>query len=347
MKCPVCSHVYPDTLSRCSRCGRVTPDPTQQQAAKSTLIEFPTSRQTKTSLPDWRVELNEKVRAIKARRSMEALTAEGVSQRHAVHTPDPADEPELEPPAPEEPSNPIVAAALNRVRRASEQAALATRQGSAHAATARATVPVAPIPLIDHAPRVIPLPAAVERESVALAESHPVRHESTLFDPAELLDGLDDDLDLLGLDSGAHEPLALSPAPSLRAPVALRIVAALVDVAVFCLVAFPFVATTYAIDGDFTRPSVALLLSSTLVLLAAFYLVSMLAIAGRTVGMMFGKLHVVDFEGGAPTSRDILLRVAGYFVAAIPLGLGFVWALFNSERCGWHDLISGTRVVED
>lgn len=347
MKCPVCSHVYPDTLSRCSRCGRVTPDHTQQQAAKSTLIEFPTSRPTRASLPDWRVELNEKVRAIKARRNMEALTAEGVSHRQMSPAPDEPADPEPAPPAPDEPSNPIVAAALNRVRRASEQAALATRQGSSQTATARVAVPVAPIPIADHAPRVIPLPAAVERESVAYAQALGAHADAGLFDPAELLEGLDEDLDLLGLESGYHDPLALPPAPVLRAPIALRIVAGLVDVAVFCVVAFPFVATTYAIDGDFTRPSVALLLGSTLVLLAAFYLVSMLSLAGRTVGMMFGKLHVVDFEGGAPTPRDVLLRVAGYFVAALPVGLGFIWALFNSERCGWHDLLSGTRVVED
>ena len=347
MKCPVCSHVYPDTLSRCSRCGRVAPDQATSQGARSTLIEFPAQRPTRTSLPDWRVELNEKVRAIKARRNMEALTAEAAALRQPLP---PRSEAEPEPePVVDEPSNPIVAAALDRVRRASEQAALATRQGTSQAATARVAVPAAPIPLADHAPRVIPLPQIGERETAVAGEPtfEPARSEPTLFDPAELLDGLEDDLDLLDLDEGRETLLALPPASSQRASIALRIVAGLVDAAVLCLVAFPFVATTYAIDGDVTRPSVAVLLGSTLVLLTAFYLYAMLSIAGRTVGMMFAKLHVVDFDGGEPAARDVLLRVVGYFVAALPIGLGFVWALFNAERCGWHDSLSGTRVVED
>src|SRR5262245_23788093 len=144
MKCPVCSHVYPDTLSRCSRCGRVASDAaTVQPEAKSTLIEFPSTRQ-RASLPDWRVELNEKVRAIKARRSMEALVDEATSLRQAsllpravVPIPPPPD-PEPEP----EHANPIVAAALDRVRRASESAARAARQPARAAAAAAAPAPV-------------------------------------------------------------------------------------------------------------------------------------------------------------------------------------------------------------
>src|SRR3982750_820979 len=111
MKCPVCSHVYPDTLSRCSRCGRVAPEAAPAPAAKSTLIEFPATRQSRTSLPDWRVELNEKVRAIKARRSMEALVDEATSLRQTALAPPRVVEPPPDDETPAEPANPIVAAA--------------------------------------------------------------------------------------------------------------------------------------------------------------------------------------------------------------------------------------------
>ena len=33
--------------------------------------------------------------------------------------------------------------------------------------------------------------------------------------------------------------------------------------------------------------------------------------------------------------------------AAAPAGLGFAWAIVNRDRCGLHDLLSGTRVVRD
>jgi uncharacterized RDD family membrane protein YckC len=354
MKCPVCSHVYPDTLSRCSRCGRVTPDAPPANETRSTLIEFPATRQARTSLPDWRVELNEKVRAIKARRSMEALVDEAASLRQAALAP-PTPVPAPPPPEPTpEPSNPIVAAALDRVRRASENAARATRQSTsqgaaAQAATAHARVAV---PLREHAPRVIPLPPVVATpEPLHVAEpavaATPAR-DAALFDPAELLDGIDDDLDLIDFESERREVLALGPAPTAaNASLPLRAVASLVDLAVYSVVSIPFVATTYAIDGDFGRPAIVVMLASTLALLGIFYLFSMFALCGRTIGMMLSRTHVVGPDGGPPPPRAIFLRVVGTILSLVPVGLGFAWALFNADRCGWHDLISGTRVVED
>src|SRR5215216_4693892 len=73
MKCQGCGHEYPNPISRCPRCrlssrrGSKTSD--------SRLIEFPRkarpvsqSEPADAALPAWRVELNERVRAIKARR---------------------------------------------------------------------------------------------------------------------------------------------------------------------------------------------------------------------------------------------------------------------------------------
>ena len=42
-----------------------------------------------------------------------------------------------------------------------------------------------------------------------------------------------------------------------------------------------------------------------------------------------------------------MLLTAAVPAPVAPLGLGFAWALFHRERCGWHDLLSGTRVIED
>jgi uncharacterized RDD family membrane protein YckC len=73
MKCQGCGHDYPNTISRCPRCrlsSRRGP-----KSSDSRLIEFPRktraisqSEPAEASLPAWRVELNERVRAIKAKR---------------------------------------------------------------------------------------------------------------------------------------------------------------------------------------------------------------------------------------------------------------------------------------
>ena len=74
MKCQQCGHDYPGTITRCTRCGHMTPKK-GQRPSQSRLIEFPRKTRTavenpaqEAALPAWRVELNEKVRQARARR---------------------------------------------------------------------------------------------------------------------------------------------------------------------------------------------------------------------------------------------------------------------------------------
>jgi uncharacterized RDD family membrane protein YckC len=41
-----------------------------------------------------------------------------------------------------------------------------------------------------------------------------------------------------------------------------------------------------------------------------------------------------------------IVRAAGYIVSALPLGLGFLPALFGPERRALHDRLADTRVVK-
>lgn len=351
MKCPVCSNVYPDTLSRCSRCGRVAAEPARGREPSSTLIEFPAPRQpAPPSLPDWRVELNEKVRAIKARRNMEALVTESGLARQSAPEPEPEESVhEPLPSEPDEPSNPIVAAALDRVRRASANAARVATNALPARAHAGAALPRSTPSFPEREGRVIPLPAAAAEPRAAISESREVVleaavSESGLFDPAELLDGLDllDDFDVPEFDATPGVVVVTPPAAILS-----RVLAAAVDVGVLAVASLPFLATTYALDGDFGRPAVQLLLGSTLALLVGFYLFVTLAISSKTIGMMAAGLKVVDASGQDPAPRKLLVRILGYAVAAAPAGIGFAWAVVHPGGCGWHDLLSGTRVVDD
>jgi len=75
------------------------------------------------------------------------------------------------------------------------------------------------------------------------------------------------------------------------------------------------------------------------------YYVGMWA-TGATVGQRLLSLHVVDQSSGANIGFGrALVRYVGYIIAAIPLGLGLIWAGFDPRKQGWHDKIAATVVV--
>lgn len=66
---------------------------------------------------------------------------------------------------------------------------------------------------------------------------------------------------------------------------------------------------------------------------------------GQTLGMKAWRLRVVGPHGGAVGWRPALVRFAAGVLAAVPAGLGLWWAALDPERRGWHDRLSGTRLV--
>jgi len=76
MKCQGCGHEFSNTLLRCPRCRRLS-SRRAEGSGESRLIEFPRrvrtseSEPAEASLPAWRIELNEKVRARKAKQGSE------------------------------------------------------------------------------------------------------------------------------------------------------------------------------------------------------------------------------------------------------------------------------------
>ena len=159
MKCHGCGHEFPNGSARCPRCQRSI-SRRGRTSTDSRLLEFP--KRTRVAppvqasappLPAWRVELNEKVRAIRANRTSSVTTAEqtveeaakplddsrysGTSPRQddslssydIARTTSPRTESNQQQPAlagsGRRSSNNIVEAALTRVKRASENASRA------------------------------------------------------------------------------------------------------------------------------------------------------------------------------------------------------------------------------
>ncbi|HEV2432390.1 MAG TPA: RDD family protein, partial [Burkholderiales bacterium] len=67
---------------------------------------------------------------------------------------------------------------------------------------------------------------------------------------------------------------------------------------------------------------------------------------GATPGKIAVGLKIVDAATGAPpTLARLVLRFFAYFVSALPLYLGFLWAAFDRRKQGWHDKIARTVVI--
>ncbi len=75
------------------------------------------------------------------------------------------------------------------------------------------------------------------------------------------------------------------------------------------------------------------------------YLVAFTA-GGQTLGKMAAGIKVVAADADAPLDVGrALVRTLIWFVLAVPAGLGFLSAIFNSDHRGLHDRFAGTRVV--
>ena len=65
-----------------------------------------------------------------------------------------------------------------------------------------------------------------------------------------------------------------------------------------------------------------------------------------TPGKMLLSMKIVDNDTmGKPTIIQYLLRLFGYIISVLPLGLGIVYVMLNKKRRAFHDIIAGTVVI--
>jgi uncharacterized RDD family membrane protein YckC len=67
--------------------------------------------------------------------------------------------------------------------------------------------------------------------------------------------------------------------------------------------------------------------------------------AGMTIGDAVLGIRIVRTNGKRIGPFRTLIRLIGYVIALIPLGLGFFWILIDNHRPGWHDKLAGTFAV--
>jgi uncharacterized RDD family membrane protein YckC len=326
---------------------------------KSTLIEFPGI--SRNSMPEWRKELSERVREVQERRAREAACEAAEAARQRTETV--SDPPQLELlPQTEAPAmNPLVAAALKRIERAHQHAAVETRAPRTSLATAVAYAPereenimnetVPPTIQLDFEsePPLAEPPPPVEKKHLVVVPPPLVEPEVARPDIAQLPKRLirDDPNDpaLNYLDSICRnvrvDDLASQSASAFR-----RAVSAVFDLIICALLTSPIAGALYLTGNlNFQDTRVLTVLGASLVVVMFLYLTLTTALTGRTLGMRLLSLRVIDTKTGLiPTGGQSVGR-SFFYLVSLPTIVGILFALFSREGYTAHDRFTRTAVV--
>lgn len=66
---------------------------------------------------------------------------------------------------------------------------------------------------------------------------------------------------------------------------------------------------------------------------------------GQTPGKRVMGIRVVKVNGAPLTAADVIIRYIGYYINTAIILLGWIWAIFDANKQGWHDKLAGTYVV--
>ena len=67
--------------------------------------------------------------------------------------------------------------------------------------------------------------------------------------------------------------------------------------------------------------------------------------AGQTPAKRLIGLRVVSYHHKRIPLWRAVFRYLGYYISALPFGLGFLWILIDDRRMAWHDKLAGTCVL--
>jgi uncharacterized RDD family membrane protein YckC len=112
----------------------------------------------------------------------------------------------------------------------------------------------------------------------------------------------------------------------------------------FAVSAMLALVASVVLPGDATAPALAIGVGVWLIAGSA-YLTFFWALAGQTPGMRFMNIRVEAGGSAELGARVAFRRLVGTWLAAIPLGAGFLGVLFSEQRHGLQDRIARTDVV--
>ena len=364
MRCPACGARYKNAAVRCPECGALQPEPSVEPSAqiqsnqvdimketappKTTLTHQPAATRTtsliefpgvsRSSIPEWRKELGERVREVQERRAREA-TLEAGEIDPLFTEPEPKSAPMLEllPQAETPPMNPLVVAALRRIERAHSQPG-----GHAAAATALAYEEQPTLELDDQA-----VSKPERSHNLAVVPTPEVATANAPRDPRKprRVIGEQNDPALNYLDS-IPTSVRLERREYCSAPVFRRMVSALADLAVVGLFSSPFLLLTELTSLEWQNPRVIGFAVGTFLIVGFLYLTVSVAFTGRTIGMKLFSLRVVDARTGLiPTGSQSAGRSLVYLLSLASAGVALLYTFINREQQTVHDRFTHTSVI--
>ena len=97
-------------------------------------------------------------------------------------------------------------------------------------------------------------------------------------------------------------------------------------------------------NGDYSATLPPLLVQSLAVICVVGFYSYFWRLRGQTLGMQAWRIQLIDCEAEEISLGQALLRCAAAVLSLAPVGLGYLWCLFDKERLTWHDRLTGTRL---
>lgn len=128
------------------------------------------------------------------------------------------------------------------------------------------------------------------------------------------------------------------------APVSRRVLAAVVDAVCIGAAMVGFVAVVAEIAGpalrELTLPMLGGAVAGPLAVFVLLYKLLFFTLNESTPGMRYARIGFCTFRDSNPTRKALRLRTLWTALAVLPLGMGLMWLLLDSDRMGWHDRMS-------
>ncbi len=132
------------------------------------------------------------------------------------------------------------------------------------------------------------------------------------------------------------------------APFSMRFNAGLFDLIIGSVVTMALLSPLALSGGDWVSISGLLTFIAGLSIVMFVYLTACVGFYGKTLGMRIFSLEIVDAEENEyPTIHQAAVHSAVYLISLAFGGLGFATVFFNEENRAIHDLLSGTIIVRE
>jgi uncharacterized RDD family membrane protein YckC len=322
---------------------------------RPTLIEFPGL--ARNTVPEWRRELSDRVREVQERRAREAAQeAAERERRRLVEAATAGPQLELLRRTPQQPLNPLVAAALRRIERANQL----HDTSSALLSTFETRVETVACLSEDGLESLIETPAKSLKPKPAeptAGQGEKTRNlavvAATRNGKANKTESSNSGSRLLREDNGVLDYL-LTVQPTIRldeinerqAKMLHRVLAASIDLIVCSFLFSPFFAVVELMNGQWWEGRTLVCGLAFATFLGFSYLTFCTALAGRTWGMRILSLRTVDKKTGLiPTGAQSVGRAVLSLASLFAFGLPILYAILQGERRMAQDRLTGTAVV--